>query len=145
MTKPKYPDNDTHLSTGEAAARLGVSLRTIQLWSEQGRFKIKVTPGGHRRILATSVAELEEQMKQAGQDQETRELARRAELPSMVRSFAQYQVEAFEAHIAKPSGMDLTRNAKGEYDHASTLSAWNIWCAAAAWRLAALRRFRVKD
>lgn len=145
MSKPTFPDNDKHLSTGEAAHQLGVSLRTIQLWASQGRFKVKVTPGGHRRILKTSVDSLAKQMVQAGQDQETRELARKAELPSTVRSFEQAQGEAFEAHIARPSGMDLTRNGKGEYDHASTSNAWGIWCAAAAWRLAALRRFRVKD
>ena len=42
-------------STREAADRLGVSLRTVQLWSEAGVRRAWKTPGGHRRILVSSV------------------------------------------------------------------------------------------
>ena len=45
-------------STREAADRLGVSLRTVQLWSEAGLLRAWKTPGGHRRILLASVDEL---------------------------------------------------------------------------------------
>jgi excisionase family DNA binding protein len=45
-------------STREAADRLGVSLRTVQLWSEAGLLRAWKTPGGHRRILMASVDEL---------------------------------------------------------------------------------------
>lgn len=45
-------------STREAADRLGVSLRTVQLWSEAGLLRAWKTPGGHRRILTTSIDEL---------------------------------------------------------------------------------------
>ena len=45
-------------STREAADRLGVSLRTVQLWSEAGLLRAWKTPGGHRRILTESVEEL---------------------------------------------------------------------------------------
>jgi excisionase family DNA binding protein len=45
-------------STREAADRLGVSLRTVQLWSEAGLLRAWKTPGGHRRILNVSVDEL---------------------------------------------------------------------------------------
>jgi excisionase family DNA binding protein len=45
-------------STREAADRLGVSLRTVQLWSEAGLLRAWKTPGGHRRILTASVEEL---------------------------------------------------------------------------------------
>lgn len=58
-------------STREAAERLGVSLRTVQLWSEAGVLRAWKTPGGHRRILLSSVEEL--LRKRGG------ELARRAE------------------------------------------------------------------
>lgn len=58
-------------STREASERLGVSLRTVQLWSEAGVLRAWKTPGGHRRILMTSVEEL--LRKRGG------ELARRAE------------------------------------------------------------------
>jgi excisionase family DNA binding protein len=45
-------------STREAADRLGVSLRTVQLWSEAGLLRAWKTPGGHRRILMASIDEL---------------------------------------------------------------------------------------
>jgi excisionase family DNA binding protein len=45
-------------STREAADRLGVSLRTVQLWSEAGLLRAWKTPGGHRRILTDSIDEL---------------------------------------------------------------------------------------
>lgn len=45
-------------STREAADRLGVSLRTVQLWSEAGLLRAWKTPGGHRRIHTSSVDEL---------------------------------------------------------------------------------------
>lgn len=45
-------------STSEAAQRLGVSLRTVQLWSEAGLLRAWKTPGGHRRILTSSIDEL---------------------------------------------------------------------------------------
>ena len=45
-------------STREAADRLGVSLRTVQLWSEAGLLRAWKTPGGHRRILTSSVDQL---------------------------------------------------------------------------------------
>jgi excisionase family DNA binding protein len=45
-------------STREAADRLGVSLRTVQLWSEAGLLRAWKTPGGHRRILIASIDEL---------------------------------------------------------------------------------------
>jgi len=57
-------------STREAADRLGVSLRTVQLWSEAGVLRAWKTPGGHRRILLSSVEGL---LHKRG-----RELARRA-------------------------------------------------------------------
>ena len=43
---------------GTAADRLGVSLRTVQLWAEAGLLRAWKTPGGHRRILNSSVDEL---------------------------------------------------------------------------------------
>ena len=46
------------LSSAEAARRLSVSLRTIQLWVEQGILPAWKTPGGHRRIPAEAVEEL---------------------------------------------------------------------------------------
>lgn len=42
-------------TTREAAERLGVSLRTAQLWVDSGVLEAWKTEGGHRRILITSV------------------------------------------------------------------------------------------
>ena len=43
------------ISTRDAADRLGVSVRTVQLWVESGILEAWKTPGGHRRILLPSV------------------------------------------------------------------------------------------
>jgi len=42
-------------STIEASKLLGVSVRTVQLWVENGSLDAWKTPGGHRRIVAISV------------------------------------------------------------------------------------------
>ncbi len=42
-------------TTREAAELLGISVRTAQLWVEDGRLSAWKTPGGHRRILRDSV------------------------------------------------------------------------------------------
>jgi len=49
------PTNDEVLGTQEAARQLGVSVRTVQLWVENGTLEAWKTPGGHRRILRSSV------------------------------------------------------------------------------------------
>jgi len=46
------------VSTREAADRLGVSVRTIQLWVESGILHAWKTAGGHRRIARASVDSL---------------------------------------------------------------------------------------
>ncbi|MDD5390960.1 MAG: response regulator [Gallionellaceae bacterium] len=55
MTTHSQPDT---LTTRETAKILGASVRTIQLWVEGGRLKAWKTPGGHRRVLRTSVEEM---------------------------------------------------------------------------------------
>lgn len=46
------------LTTRETAKILKASVRTIQLWVEDGRLKAWKTPGGHRRVLRASVEEM---------------------------------------------------------------------------------------
>lgn len=46
------------MTTREAAAMLGASVRTIQLWVEDGRLNAWKTPGGHRRVLRSSVEDM---------------------------------------------------------------------------------------
>ncbi|QYY27959.1 response regulator [Cupriavidus pinatubonensis] len=52
-------------STREAARRLGVSLRSIQVWVESGRLPAWKTDGGHRRIPRTAVETLATEQDQA--------------------------------------------------------------------------------
>jgi len=52
-----------YISTREAADLLGVSLRTAQLWVEQGALLAWKTAGGHRRILLDSVEKVLDERK----------------------------------------------------------------------------------
>lgn len=55
------------ISTQQAAKLLGVSLRTVQVWVEDGQLKAYKTAGGHRRVDVASVQEmLEERSRQLG-------------------------------------------------------------------------------
>ena len=49
-------DQKEFYTTIEAAKVLGVSVRTVQLWVENGSLDAWKTAGGHRRIVAASVA-----------------------------------------------------------------------------------------
>ena len=49
-----------YCTTREAAELLGVSLRTAQLWVENGQLEAWKTEGGHRRISRASVMRLRE-------------------------------------------------------------------------------------
>lgn len=62
-------------TTREAAEILGVALRTVQLWVENGILHAWKTPGGHRRITRASVDSLLRQrddMSEPAQRTETR-------------------------------------------------------------------------
>jgi excisionase family DNA binding protein len=54
----KTSKQETYLTTRETAEKLGLSLRTIQLWVENGVLTAWKTAGGHRRISSSSVEEL---------------------------------------------------------------------------------------
>ena len=54
----KSSANDDVLSTREAAEKLGVALRTVQLWVEGGVLPAWKTAGGHRRISRLAVERL---------------------------------------------------------------------------------------
>ncbi|KAB2966631.1 excisionase family DNA-binding protein [Zoogloea sp.] len=64
MNKPPFPTSTC--SPREAARQLGVSVRTAQLWVEEGRLQAWKTPGGHRRILLDSVARLRDEQLRVG-------------------------------------------------------------------------------
>lgn len=54
----QHPDTTRICSTREASRLLGISVRTTQLWVEEGHLQAWKTPGGHRRILLDSVERL---------------------------------------------------------------------------------------
>ncbi|WP_175942166.1 GAF domain-containing protein [Caballeronia sp. BCC1704] len=58
MTK----EDDPILTTRDVAARLGVSVKTAQTWIEQGQIESWKTPGGHRRVRASAVDALRDQL-----------------------------------------------------------------------------------
>jgi excisionase family DNA binding protein len=53
------------LTTREAAERLGVSMRTVQLWVEAGVIPAWKTPGGHRRIPADAIDRVSDSQRAA--------------------------------------------------------------------------------
>jgi excisionase family DNA binding protein len=53
--RPSPADPREYCSTREAADMLGISIKTAQSWVETGVLQAWKTPGGHRRILRTSV------------------------------------------------------------------------------------------
>ena len=61
----KIATNNDVMSTSEAAERLGVALRTVQLWVESGILPAWKTAGGHRRIAKAAVDKLLEQRRAA--------------------------------------------------------------------------------
>jgi excisionase family DNA binding protein len=50
--------NESLVSAGEAARRLGVSPATVQRWVDNGILHAERTPGGHRRIYVTELRRL---------------------------------------------------------------------------------------
>ena len=72
MTSPHRPpspdpgfDATAYCNTRQAAAMLGVSHRTVQLWVESGTLEAWKTAGGHRRIELASIERHVEHRRQA--------------------------------------------------------------------------------
>lgn len=72
MTSPHRPPSPeagfnpaAYCNTRQAAAMLGVSHRTVQLWVESGTLEAWKTAGGHRRIALTSIERHVERRRQA--------------------------------------------------------------------------------
>ena len=57
-----------YISTREAAELLGISLRTAQLWVENGALLAWKTSGGHRRILLQSVQKILDERERSAID-----------------------------------------------------------------------------
>lgn len=84
------------LTTREAALRLGVSLRTVQLWVEADILPAARTPGGHRRIPHNAVEAL---ALSTGLGGEPLARSQRAELMSSARTL---QAEVTQDLVRKP-------------------------------------------
>jgi len=62
--QPGY-DRAAFCTTRQAAARIGVSHRTVQMWVENGALQAWKTAGGHRRITIASVDRLLDERRSA--------------------------------------------------------------------------------
>lgn len=51
------------VSIGKASLRLGVSETTLRQWSDEGKIKVFITPGGHRRYAQTELKKIMETRK----------------------------------------------------------------------------------
>ncbi len=92
------------LTTREAALRLGVSLRTVQLWVEADILPAARTPGGHRRIPYTAVEALALSTGLGGEPT-TRPTAREAamaELPADTPPLAARNAHDHVLHSRRP-------------------------------------------
>ncbi len=57
-TASDSPDMPHYLTPGEVASILQVDANTLARWANAGRIRVVRTLGGHRRYLASEVAEL---------------------------------------------------------------------------------------
>lgn len=57
MTERNTLDAEEWLSPAEAAAALGVTVKTVSRWADAGRIRMS-RPGAHRRYVAADVAAL---------------------------------------------------------------------------------------
>jgi excisionase family DNA binding protein len=55
-------------TTREAARRLAVTTRTIQLWAEAGVLPAWKTPGGHRRFNVSDIEALQKKLLGGGEE-----------------------------------------------------------------------------
>jgi excisionase family DNA binding protein len=87
MSHPYFkPDlTDPLLTTREVAHRLGVSMRTVQLWVDAGTLAAGRTPGGHRRIRMSAVTALAKRSGIASPASEINVHAMNAELVGALR------------------------------------------------------------
>ena len=62
MADKNRPKTERLYTSREAAELLGVTPRTIQLWSDSGILDAKKTPGGHRRFTARALEVVESEL-----------------------------------------------------------------------------------
>lgn len=65
VTEERSFDRAAYCTTRQAAERIGVSHRTVQMWVENGSLQAWKTAGGHRRITLASVERLLDERRAA--------------------------------------------------------------------------------
>lgn len=70
MAEKKLTLDEELYTSKEAASLLGVTPRTIQLWSDSGILQAHKTPGGHRRFTASALEALSNEFKNGGKQKQ---------------------------------------------------------------------------
>ena len=58
MTNDNTPPLERVMTPGDVAAALGVHVKTVSRWAEQGKLEFTRTPGGHRRFSQATIREI---------------------------------------------------------------------------------------
>jgi excisionase family DNA binding protein len=119
------------LTTREAAQRLGVSLRTVQLWVEADILPAARTPGGHRRIPHNAVEALALSTGLGGEPLARSARAARAR-PEAGESDADGSMTPHASSPASSSGSSFSSAHTGQGPHDVLLVAdspiWQLRC-----------------
>ena len=93
-------DHEEVMGTQRAAETLGVSVRTVQLWVENGTLEAWKTPGRHRRILRSSVdALLAEREGRAAQESDGQDDVLIVEDESAMQAYYEAMVELLRPEL----------------------------------------------
>lgn len=95
------------LTTREAAQRLGVSLRTVQLWVEADILPAARTPGGHRRIPYNAVEALALSTGLGGEPTLRSALRRREEADVPAEAVSSGSLPAVHAPFEQTRGINM--------------------------------------
>lgn len=76
MAEKKLTPKEELYTSKEAASLLGVTPRTIQLWSDSGILQAHKTPGGHRRFTTSALEALSVQFDEDAKEQAVAETLR---------------------------------------------------------------------
>lgn len=87
---------DDFYTTTRAAELLGVTVSTIQRWSNSGELSTWLTAGGHRRIARSSVNQMLQQMNNLSLSEDTPN-----PLSIIIVEDDEQQVRLFKKHISK--------------------------------------------
>ncbi len=99
---------ESYVTSSEAARQLGVALRTVQLWVENGTLRAWKTAGGHRRIPQSAVDEVLQKRRS-----QLDERGRRGPLKVLLVDDDRHLLELLKAHMENwgvPARIDVADN-----------------------------------